>query len=69
MKNVSTFDAKVRYVLGLGLLIYGGLAFLLELPMFTTAAILGAALIITARLRLCGLYKLIGINTCPLEER
>ncbi len=69
MKNVGRLDQQVRYVVGLGLLMYGGLAFLLELPMFTTAAILGAALIITARLRLCGLYRLIGINTCPIDER
>jgi hypothetical protein len=69
MKNVGRLDSQVRYVVGLAMLIYGGLAFVLDLPLFVGASLAGAILIITARLRLCGLYKLIGVNTCPIDER
>jgi hypothetical protein len=69
MKNVGKLDQQIRYVVGLGLLFYGGIAFLVEYPFYLGASIIGAALLITARLRLCGLYRLIGINTCPIDER
>jgi hypothetical protein len=69
MKNVGRLDQQIRYVVGLGLLLYGGIAFVVDYPFFLGASILGASLLITAQLRLCGLYRLIGINTCPIDER
>ena len=69
MKNVGRLDQQVRYGVGALLLAYAGISFFVELPLVTTAAILGASLLVTARLRLCGLYRLIGINTCPIDER
>jgi hypothetical protein len=69
MKNVSTFDAKVRYLFGGLFLGLGAVLFFFELPFVVGSLITGGALIVTARMRFCGLYKLIGFNSCPLEER
>lgn len=69
MKNVSTFDAKVRYLTGGLFLGLAALLFFFELPFVVGSVITGGALIATARLRFCGLYKILGFNSCPLEER
>jgi hypothetical protein len=69
MKNVSTFDAKVRYWFGGLFLGLAAVLFYFELPFVVGSLITGGALIGTARMRFCGLYKLIGFNSCPLEER
>jgi hypothetical protein len=69
MKNVSAFDAKVRYLFGSLFLGLAAILFFFELPFVVGSVITGAALIATARMRFCSLYKLIGYNSCPLEER
>jgi hypothetical protein len=69
MKNVSAFDAKVRYLFGGLFLGLAAVLFLFELPFMVGSAVTGVALIATGRMRFCGLYKLIGYNSCPLEER
>ncbi len=69
MKNVGKLDAKVRYVIGAVLVLIG----LLTGDPFSQVSIIlyvsAAALVITGAVGFCGLYKLIGVNTCPLENR
>jgi len=84
MKNVGRLDQQVRYAVGALLLAYAGIAFFVDLPLMVGSAViinaapriaavvnavLGVALIATAQLRFCGLYRLIGVNTCPIDER
>lgn len=69
MKNVGRLDQQVRYAVGAVLLAYAGIAFFVELPLMVGSAVFGVALIATAQLRFCGLYRLIGVNTCPIDER
>jgi hypothetical protein len=69
MKNVGSLDAKLRYGVGVGFLALGGLLLLLQLPLAFGSVTAGVALIATARMRFCGLYKLLGFNSCPLDER
>lgn len=69
MKNVGKLDSRVRYALA-GVLVLIGL--LLGDPLSSVSVILyvsGAVLAVTAAVGVCGFYKLIGVNTCPLEER
>lgn len=63
-KNVGTFDAIVRFIIavGIGVLIYR------EIITGTIAILLGfvaVALLITGLVGCCGIYKLLGIKTCP----
>ncbi|MCC5854075.1 MAG: DUF2892 domain-containing protein [Idiomarina sp.] len=57
--NVGTTDRIIRIVVGVALVVWS-----------ITAAnfwwILGAALIATGVFRFCGLYKVIGVNTCKI---
>ena len=69
MKNVGRLDQQVRYVIGALLLAYAVLGFFLELPIEVGAAVAGVVFIGTAQMRFCGLYKLIGVNTCPIDEQ
>lgn len=68
MKNVGKLDAKIRTILGIVLI---GLAFVvgLDSQFGYPLLILGAALGLTARIGFCGLYKVFGINTCPIDQR
>jgi len=69
MKNVGSFDAKLRYAVGAGFI---GLSLILlwqQLPFVIGSFAAGVALIFTARMRFCGLYKVLGYNSCPLDER
>ena len=68
-KNVGKTDKIVRIVLGIGTLIAGilllGTASVVAYVLFgLTAMFIGTALI-----GRCGLYKVFGINTCPLEKK
>lgn len=68
MKNVGKLDARIRYGIAVVLVIVG----LLLDPLSSTSIILyvsAAVLTVTGAVGMCGLYKLIGVNTCPLEER
>jgi len=62
-KNIGKKDAKIRYGIA-GVSIFG--ANLLP-SLRTPLLIFAAAMVITAFVGLCGLYKLIGVNTCPLD--
>ena len=65
--NVGTIDRVLRAVLGLVLL---GLAFFSGLPLFESAlfkygaALIGIVMLVTAMMRVCPLYTILGIRTC-----
>lgn len=63
-KNVGKKDANIRY--GIAVVSLLG-AFLI--PGFRTPLLIfAAAMAITAYVGMCGLYKLIGVNTCPVDQ-
>lgn len=69
MKNVGKLDAKIRYGISVVLILIG---LLLGDPLSSVSIILYVSAVVlaaTGAVGFCGLYKLIGVNTCPLEER
>jgi hypothetical protein len=67
-KNVGKVDAYVRYGVAAVLAIVAltlGTASSLFVPLILGAVVLS----LTGAVGRCGLYKLIGVNTCPLEQR
>nr|WP_295464526.1 DUF2892 domain-containing protein [Mesorhizobium sp.] len=74
MINVGTPDRIIRIVLGLVLL---AIPFLPMTASFFAAwgawkflvAAVGLVLIVTGSVRICPLYAILGINTCPVERR
>lgn len=65
-KTVGTADAGIRALLGLALL--GVAASLNDRPLLAVGAGLVALVFLgTALFRVCPLYTLLGINTCPRE--
>jgi hypothetical protein len=69
MKNVGTLDAKLRYGVGIVFITISAILLWLQLPFAIGSFAAGVALIFTARMRFCGLYKVLGYNSCPLDER
>lgn len=68
MKNVGMLDKRIRYLIGailIGVGVFLGPTSELAFTLYVVAAVL----IVTSAVGFCGLYKLIGINTCPLEDR
>ncbi len=61
--NIGTIDRLARAVLGVILLIWGATA--LAGGAQIAAIVAGVVLLATAALRFCGLYRLIGVSTCP----
>jgi hypothetical protein len=67
-KNVGKLDANVRYALA-------GASFVLALalgagsPFFIGLLVFSVVMALTAYVGRCGIYKLIGVNTCPLEKK
>ncbi len=59
--NVGSTDRTVRIVLGIVLV---ALFFVLAAPWKYVALVAGIIAIITGVTRFCGLYRLLGINTC-----
>lgn len=68
MKNVGKLDARIRYGISLALAVFG-----LIIGPFTSFAIglyvAAVVLSLTGAVGFCGLYKVLGINTCPLEKK
>jgi hypothetical protein len=60
LKNVGTTDKRIRYGIAIFFIILG----VVSSPWFLIPA---AVLIFTASMSFCGLYKLFGINTCPID--
>ncbi|MBS3968223.1 MAG: DUF2892 domain-containing protein [Truepera sp.] len=62
--NVGTTDRILRVIVGLVaalMVLFGGVGGVLAVVL----GIVAAALLLTAALGHCGLYRLIGITTCP----
>lgn len=67
-KNVGTTDAGIRALLGLALL--GAAASFNDRPLLAVGAGLVALVFIgTALFRMCPLYTLLGLNTCPRDAQ
>lgn len=63
--NVGSTDKILRIVVGLGLL---ALVFVLEGPA-RWWGLVGLVPLLTGLFGFCPLYSLLGINTCPLEQK
>jgi len=68
-KNVGIFDRIVRVVLGAVLLAAAITNYLSSAPVSFAAIFIGAMLISTALLGTCGIYSVIGLNTCKIKKR
>ncbi|MGE4321336.1 MAG: DUF2892 domain-containing protein [Acholeplasmataceae bacterium] len=68
-KNVGKVDQLIRYLLAAVLLVVGILLFnsltWLAIVLFVLAAISA----VTGAIGFCGLYTLLGINTCKVETK
>jgi hypothetical protein len=71
--NIGVTDRLVRFALGIVLLGLGGAAlagmFGLGTAVGGGALVVGAILVGTAAIRMCPLYRLIGVDTCPAQSR
>ena len=72
-RNVGSTDKLVRVLLGAvaGVVSLAVLANAVSLPT-VLAPVLGVAaviLLVTGLTEFCGLYKLLGLNTCPVDAR
>ena len=65
--NVGIFDRLVRFILAGGLL-YLGLSVYPHSALGIGLDVVGAIAAITGLLGFCGLYKLLGINTCSVNQ-
>ena len=64
-KNVGKKDAIIRYGIAIVSLVGAILLPSLRTPLLIFAAVMA----ITAFVGLCGIYKLIGVNTCPIDQK
>jgi hypothetical protein len=62
MTNVGGIDRVLRALIGLALIAFG-------VVYGNYWWILGLVLLGTAVFRFCGLYKLLGVSTCPLANK
>jgi hypothetical protein len=71
-KNVGSTDRTVRIIIGIIVAIVGviGLLGYIPIPLWLNIVLIvvGIVLVITAMIRFCGLYTLIGINTCDCKD-
>lgn len=67
-KNIGTTDRALRVVVSLvlGYLSLGGI---LTGTWATVALVFAVALLATAVVGWCGLYKVLGIRTCPVDSK
>ena len=68
MKNVGKKDANVRYGVALILILISIVTWNTSQILSLSALIGGVALVVTGMIGFCGLYKVFGINTCPLNK-
>jgi len=66
--NEGTLDRGIRVVLGALLLWLGTVSGVLASPLTTVAMVVGVVLLITGVTGFCGIYKLLGMNTCSRAE-
>ena len=63
-KNVGVLDKSIRIVVGLALL---SLLFFLEKPA-GYFGLIGLVPLLTSFFGYCPLYKIVGLNTCPIKK-
>lgn len=63
MKNEGTIDRTIRVIAGLALLS------IVVIGPQTLWGLVGLVPLLTGLLGFCPLYKLVGLNTCPLDSR
>ena len=64
--NIGTPDRLIRLVLGAGLILWALVAGGWTALAWVALAV-GAILVATAAMRVCPLYRLVGLSTCPLR--
>jgi uncharacterized membrane protein HdeD (DUF308 family) len=65
-KNVGKTDRIVRLVLGIAAA--GGGYIALSEPLSYIVMLVGLVLIVTGALGTCGLYTVLGVNTCQMKK-
>lgn len=68
-RNIGTIDRSLRLIAGVVLILLPlQTGFAAATPwLWWGALIVGAAMLATAALRVCPLYTLLGVSTCPLR--
>jgi hypothetical protein len=66
IRNVGCIDRVIRYILGFVLVVVG---FFLQGAVQWISWGVGAAALLTAQLRFCTPYALLGISTCPNKNK
>lgn len=67
-KNVGKVDRVIRVILGIVLIVLGVL-FQLNGQGLWWLALIGAVSLITGLVGFCGLYRVFGISTCPVDKK
>lgn len=68
-QNVGGVDRLIRVVLALALLTLGGWGLLVgETPLATVGLLAGGVVAVTAATQFCLVNRLLGINTCPVNQ-
>jgi Protein of unknown function (DUF2892) len=65
--NVGTVDRIIRAVVGLAALL-GAVAIGSGSVAFVLLMVVGAILLVTAAVGFCPLYRVLGLNTCPVAR-
>ena len=66
--NEGAMDRGIRVVLGAVLIWLGTVSGLVAGTMATVIWVVGAVLVVTGVTGFCGLYKVLGINTCAPRQ-
>ena len=68
-RNVGTTDRLVRGVLGALLLVAAAVTFTGgSTALAAVAGVAGVVLLFTAATQFCGLYRVLGMSTCPADR-
>jgi hypothetical protein len=68
-QNVGRLDKIIRLIIA-GILAIVGVFFLTSSPELALGLFVGAGILaMTAVLGQCGLYRILGIDTCPLDKK
>jgi hypothetical protein len=67
--NEGPVDRGIRVVLGIALLLVALVGVGVSSTLGVVLLVAGAALTITGAVGFCGLYKVLGINTCPAPRQ
>ena len=68
-KNVGKKDAMIRIILALVSVAIGVVLLNVQREVSIGLFIFSGMLLVTSMVGRCGLYKLFGINTCPIDSK